>query len=252
MSNLINSVCVNIYVACNCALISQRQDLLDWLISVWSHHYGKHHLDHEPGTRGLQCHHWADSDSAFCASDSSSVVESDDLKSLAHHSEKDPWQLYRDALLSEAQSDPSILQQHLFQVMTRLDAKGKRDMLAKLILPVLEHFLPLKNEMTLWSMKSFILLFPCYSIDAYGYKKKFNLISSVLMSHCVSGFDSDLGFTAFHCLKMMALSELTRRAVDPLPGSVEDTLPTSDEDVCNESDEVNIKYSASHINVPIF
>ena len=157
--------------------------------------------------------------------------------------EKDPWQLYKEALVNRNSESGFALKRHLCKLMRTLDANGKQDMLVKLVIPVLEHSLPLNNDMTLWSMKSFIFLFPSCSIDANQYKKKFYTISSVLMSQCLTGFDSDLGFTAFHCLKLMALSELSRRA-DQF--SVEDTLPTSDEDACNDSDEVR---SNTHVFV---
>ena len=254
---LFNSICVNTYVACHCALItpdhSLRDDMLQWLESVWSHRYGKHHqCNKQLSINVLQT--LPDSDSAFCASDSSSVLESDDLKTANHQNAPlddklgDPWQLYKEAFIlpNKPLCDDEIeqLQMHLNKVMQILDKFGKEDMLTKLILPLLEHSIPLlRNEtkVALYAMKSLQRLLPyCNGLDANLYKKKFRCLYSKLVSLCLTEFESEIGYSAMQSLKMMAVTELSLRPRGHTRsrGSLEDAIPTSDEDGSFDSEEV--------------
>ena len=266
---LFNSICVNTYVACHCALISPpgiRDDMLQWLESVWSHRYGKHQHSSKQLTTNVQFQVLPDSDSAFCASDSSlSVLESDKADKLKtppvdNAAGMDSWQLYKDAfILPNCDDEIERLQMHLNKVMQILDQFGKQDMLTKLILPLLEHSIPqFRNEKLtlLYSMNSLQRLLPyCHSMDANLYKKKFSNIYPKLVSLCLTEFDSDIGFSAMQSLKMMAVMELSLRrpGYAGSRGSIEDAVPTSDEDGSFDSEDVcMIIITMININFALF
>ena len=251
---LFNSICVNTFNACNCALVFpershahgsvSQDDLFKWLEAVWSHRYGKHHIFHQVGSQsGNVPLPQFDSDSAFCASDSSSVIEVDDLETMKKNyspleKSTEPWQLYLEACTLPKFNGDERLKKHLNRVTRILDKFGKQDMLIKLILPLLEHSLPNRNGVTIWAMKSIEHLLPLCRLDVNLYKKKFRLIYPKLISLCLNDFNCETGFSAMQCLKLMAYTELTRRGGGNARCSIEDTIPTSDEDGSVDSEEV--------------
>ncbi len=220
---LVQSTCVDPQAASACALsllsrTSQPERLMNWLADVLCHFYGRHYS--AAGAEQFATA-TADSDSAICASDSSSSENI--IQAGRKGMQKCLWTQYLELIL-QGNRDGEMVKTHLTGLMSRLDShQGREHIFEGVILPLVEAKLNgnAKDDSSFhWAMLTMVKMKRLNCIPMarlYQDPERCHTLVAKLLALSVRQGNDDLGFTASRCLEALTWCECAFYAEKEIP-----------------------------------